>query len=222
MFVYPAYASYKTIEFTKKRDYYQWISYWIIVAVLRILETSLFRVLFDSSNFGYFCIKMGFIIYLYNPSTEGATEIYHSFLKNIVSPLLNRSLKSQQKQSFVSIRNLTLRLKSPLRGDMKYVCTCSLGDHRHSTVAVALNSDSLLVEWKDDDLNFQVTPTNSPPYLLTFSITDKRTFGEDIQIGRGQGQETRSDCDIVSVGSDVAESKVDNVIGTLSWEIKHI
>ncbi|CAD6184636.1 unnamed protein product [Caenorhabditis auriculariae] len=82
-FVYPAYMSIKAIESHTKEDDTQWLTYWVVFAVLSVAEffskqiVAVFPV--------YWLFKSLFLLYLYLPSTLGAAKIYHRFLQPIVS-----------------------------------------------------------------------------------------------------------------------------------------
>jgi len=73
-FVYPAYMSFKALESKDVADDTQWLTYWIIF--------SLFRIVDGFGNFVlqyvpfYYTIKLVFLVYLYHPRFRGATLVY--------------------------------------------------------------------------------------------------------------------------------------------------
>ncbi|VDL77624.1 unnamed protein product [Nippostrongylus brasiliensis] len=81
-FIYPAYVSVKAIETATKDDDTQWLTYWVVFAVLSVIEffsqqiVAIFPV--------YWLFKSLFLLWLYLPSTMGATKIYHKAIKPIV------------------------------------------------------------------------------------------------------------------------------------------
>ncbi|CAI4222434.1 unnamed protein product [Auanema sp. JU1783] len=81
-FIYPAYCSIKAIESNRKDDDTQWLTYWVVFAVLSVLEFFSHQIL---SVFPvYWLFKAAFLIWLYFPSTLGAYKIYHKFLRPFV------------------------------------------------------------------------------------------------------------------------------------------
>ncbi|VDK43019.1 unnamed protein product [Anisakis simplex] len=94
-FLYPAYVSMqlvtdknsglirlKAIETADKDDDTQWLTYWVIFALLNVIE-------FFSQSFTqyvpfYWLFKCLFLLYLYLPTTLGAQKIYHRFVQPFV------------------------------------------------------------------------------------------------------------------------------------------
>ncbi|XGW20202.1 hypothetical protein V3C99_003762 [Haemonchus contortus] len=80
-FIYPAYVSIKAIETATKDDDTQWLTYWVVFAVLSVAEffsqqiVAVFPV--------YWLFKSLFLLWLYLPSTMGATKIYHKAIKPV-------------------------------------------------------------------------------------------------------------------------------------------
>jgi len=80
-FVYPAYCSIKAIETTRKSDDTQWLTYWVVYAVLSILELP-----FESLILHYFPIywlaKTAFLMWCYLPTgNNGADVVYNRVIK---------------------------------------------------------------------------------------------------------------------------------------------
>merc|ERR1712137_1486093 len=88
-FVYPLYASLKAIESEETEDDKQWLTYWIIFTLFKIIET-VADFLISFIPF-YFLIKVVFLIWCYHPSFNGATVIYDALLKEHLVPLLGIS-----------------------------------------------------------------------------------------------------------------------------------
>uniref|UniRef100_A0A1I7XHV3 Receptor expression-enhancing protein n=1 Tax=Heterorhabditis bacteriophora TaxID=37862 RepID=A0A1I7XHV3_HETBA len=86
-FIYPAYVSVKAIESANKDDDTQWLTYWVsldnfwcfrvVFAVLSVVEFFSHQIM---SVFPvYWLFKSLFLLYLYLPSTLGATKLYHKY-----------------------------------------------------------------------------------------------------------------------------------------------
>mmetsp|Transcript_57248 Transcript_57248/g.63945 ORF Transcript_57248/g.63945 Transcript_57248/m.63945 type:complete len:166 (-) Transcript_57248:328-825(-) len=88
-FLYPAYMSFKSLEGGKTvdGDATQWMTYWIIFCSISLLENT-FPFLASTVSF-FYIVKIGVIIYLYHPKTNGAQVIYSSCLRPYVLPFLD-------------------------------------------------------------------------------------------------------------------------------------
>ncbi|CAK9874026.1 unnamed protein product [Sphagnum jensenii] len=84
-YAYPAYECFKIVERNRpdSEDLRFWCQYWIIIAVLTVLE----RVgdVLVSWVPMYSEAKLAFIIYLWYPKTKGTTYVYTTFLRPLVS-----------------------------------------------------------------------------------------------------------------------------------------
>jgi receptor expression-enhancing protein 5/6 len=85
-FVYPVYASFKSIESENVDDDKQWLTYWLVFSLFKIFE-GVADALVSFIPF-YFIGKVLFLIYCYYPSTKGATVIYTSLIRPYVIPAL--------------------------------------------------------------------------------------------------------------------------------------
>lgn len=81
--MYPTYASFKALQSPEPEDDTRWLTYWILLAVLNTIE-SLSTALTSRIPF-YFFFKLGFLIWCFMPSTNGAQRIY----KIAIEPVLN-------------------------------------------------------------------------------------------------------------------------------------
>ncbi|KAH7440918.1 hypothetical protein KP509_03G016100 [Ceratopteris richardii] len=85
-YLYPAYKCFKCVEMnrldTKQLTF--WCKYWIILAVLTVLER--LGDTFASWMPLYGEAKIAFIVYLWNPKTSGTEYIYSSVLRPMVAP----------------------------------------------------------------------------------------------------------------------------------------
>jgi receptor expression-enhancing protein 5/6 len=83
-FVYPAYMSFKSME--SQGDDTQWLTYWVVFSFFSIFESCL-GILVNFIPF-YFWIKIGLIVWMYYPQTQGAKMIYEQALRPILLPYL--------------------------------------------------------------------------------------------------------------------------------------
>lgn len=94
-FIYPAYISIKAIESASKDDDTQWLTYWVVFALLNCVE------FFSDLIVGWFpiywLIKCAFMVYLYLPMTRGAQQLYVRFIRpfvqkhgNVIDEQLNK------------------------------------------------------------------------------------------------------------------------------------
>ncbi|KAJ0407815.1 hypothetical protein P43SY_008276 [Pythium insidiosum] len=87
-FAYPAYASFKAVETECKADDVQWLTYWVVYACFSVVEVFADFLLYWIPF--YYAFKLGFLLWLFMPSTQGASFLYNHFL----SPFL----KSQESR----------------------------------------------------------------------------------------------------------------------------
>eukprot|EP01035_Chromulina_nebulosa_P022008 gene22008-28491_t len=85
-FVYPVYSSIKAIESKDKNDDTQWLTYWLIFGLFKIVE-GVADAIISFIPF-YFLSKVLFLIWCFYPSTQGASVIYNNFIKPFVVPLI--------------------------------------------------------------------------------------------------------------------------------------
>uniref|UniRef100_F1LEQ9 Receptor expression-enhancing protein n=1 Tax=Ascaris suum TaxID=6253 RepID=F1LEQ9_ASCSU len=81
-FLYPAYVSVKAIETANKDDDTQWLTYWVVFALLNVVE--FFSDTFTQYFPVYWLFKCAFLLYLYLPMTLGAQKIYYRFIQPFV------------------------------------------------------------------------------------------------------------------------------------------
>lgn len=77
-FVYPAFCSFKAIETESKKDDVQWLTYWVVYACFNIIEVFADFLLYWIPF--YYAFKLGFLLWLFMPSTQGASFLYNHFL----------------------------------------------------------------------------------------------------------------------------------------------
>ncbi|KAL8096829.1 putative HVA22-like protein g [Apium graveolens] len=83
-YVYPAYQCYKEMEKNeiKKEQILFWCRYWILVAVLVVVESFSDVIISWLPLYGE--SKLAFVIYLWHPKTQGANYVYSVMLRPIV------------------------------------------------------------------------------------------------------------------------------------------
>ena len=77
---YPAFMSFLALESEGLDDDKMWLTYWVCFGCFNILD-QFAGIILSIIPFYYF-LKLGFLVYLYHPSTEGALTVY----KNILRP----------------------------------------------------------------------------------------------------------------------------------------
>jgi len=82
--LYPMYASFKALEEGQEDEVNQWLTYFTTYAALILAESALYRVLLWVPL--YHLLRIVFIVWLFLPSTRGASRVYSW----AVAPLLRR------------------------------------------------------------------------------------------------------------------------------------
>jgi len=96
-FAYPLYASIKAIESADKEDDTQWLTYWMVFALFKLIEDV--ADVFVSAIPFYFFIKLAFLVWCYYPSTRGAKVIYTYVVKPHIVPYLGLSSTPVKKDN---------------------------------------------------------------------------------------------------------------------------
>ena len=78
-FVYPAFASLRAIESKNKDDDTQWLTYWVVFAIISILEHVLGGLMEGIPV--YYGLKMSYLAWLFLPKFQGAVFTYKQALK---------------------------------------------------------------------------------------------------------------------------------------------
>ena len=81
--LYPAYMSMKAIASPDEDDDKQWCTYWTVFFTFELVE-KFFGYLLHFLPF-YFVIKLVFLIWLFFPTTQGATVLYEKVLRHFWS-----------------------------------------------------------------------------------------------------------------------------------------
>merc|ERR1711939_191326 len=83
-FVYPAYASFKSLESQNTNDDRLWLTYWVVYSCFCLIEGFLEYVLFWVPF--YYPIKLAFLCFLFQPQTQGAKKLYEDVLSKALKP----------------------------------------------------------------------------------------------------------------------------------------
>merc|ERR1711990_1287973 len=83
-FVYPAYASFKSLESQNTNDDRLWLTYWVVYSCFCLIEGFLEYVLFWVPF--YYPIKLAFLCFLFLPQTQGAKKLYEDVLSKALKP----------------------------------------------------------------------------------------------------------------------------------------
>ena len=92
---YPALMSLMALKTETKDDDKQWLTYWVCFGAFNIVD-QFAGIILKFIPFYYF-LKLGFLVYLFHPSTLGATTVYN----NVILPKMKeheariRSLEAQ-------------------------------------------------------------------------------------------------------------------------------
>ena len=78
-FLYPAYRSFKALESEDKDDDTQWLTYWVVYAFFTVFDGMTAWIL-DLMPF-YFLVKLVLMIWMFWPTTNGASTIYTVVLR---------------------------------------------------------------------------------------------------------------------------------------------
>ena len=76
--LFPAFQSFKALENGELSDDNKWLTYWIVFSTFSILD-HFAGIILTWVPF-YFLFKLGFLIYLFMPMTDGAQVIYRSYI----------------------------------------------------------------------------------------------------------------------------------------------
>merc|ERR1712188_209704 len=86
-FVYPAYASFKSLESQNTNDDRLWLTYWVVYSCFCLIEGFLEYVLFWVPF--YYPIKLAFLFFLFPPQPKGAMQLSEKFLRPALKPYVS-------------------------------------------------------------------------------------------------------------------------------------
>ena len=96
-YLYPAYASVRAIESDKTEDDTQWLTYWLVFSLFKLIE-GVADSLLQYIPF-YSILKIVFLVWCFYPGTDGAMVVYSYFIKPNVVPLLGALVKKNNKKA---------------------------------------------------------------------------------------------------------------------------
>ena len=76
---YPAFMSFLALESDGLDDDKMWLTYWVCFGVFNIID-QFAGIILSIIPFYYF-LKLGFLVYLFHPSTQGALTVYQSVIR---------------------------------------------------------------------------------------------------------------------------------------------
>jgi len=83
-FMYPAFSAFKALEEESADKQRFWLVYWVVYSCFCVAECFLEPILYFVPF--YTPLKLGFLVYLFYPSTMGANTIYEGFLRDMIKP----------------------------------------------------------------------------------------------------------------------------------------
>ena len=76
---YPAFMSFLALESDGLDDDKMWLTYWVCFGCFNIID-QFAGIILSIIPFYYF-LKLGFLVYLFHPSTEGALTVYKTVIR---------------------------------------------------------------------------------------------------------------------------------------------
>uniref|UniRef100_A0A914I0Z8 Receptor expression-enhancing protein n=1 Tax=Globodera rostochiensis TaxID=31243 RepID=A0A914I0Z8_GLORO len=97
-FLYPAYISIKAIESHSKEDDTQWLTYWVVFALLNVVEFFSNTILYYFPF--YWLLKCALLLWLYMPNTLGAQLLY----VRIIRPFHHKNIDGMLNKAAGDVR----------------------------------------------------------------------------------------------------------------------
>ncbi|KAK1941341.1 Receptor expression-enhancing protein 5 [Phytophthora citrophthora] len=135
-FVYPAFCSFKAIETDDKKDDVQWLTYWVVYACFNIVEIFADFLLYWIPF--YYAFKLGFLLWLFMPSTLGASFLYMHFLAPFLKSQesrIDRAMKEAVSSSGAVISDISGVAKDIGRDVSKAVAAKIVDNAAHDSYA---------------------------------------------------------------------------------------
>jgi receptor expression-enhancing protein 5/6 len=113
---YPAFMSFLALESDGADDDKQWLTYWVIFGIFNVVDQwSGFILHFIPF---YFFLKLAFLVFLFHPSTLGATKIYNAYILPYMEKYESQIKAAEQKLSKVGegFSDLSNKAKSKVMG----------------------------------------------------------------------------------------------------------
>ena len=96
-YLYPAYASVRAIESEGTDDDTQWLTYWLVFSLFKLMEGVMDSILHYIPF--YFILKIVFLVWCFYPGTDGALIVYSHAIKPNIVPLLGAVVKNKNNKS---------------------------------------------------------------------------------------------------------------------------
>merc|ERR1711907_461924 len=106
-FVYPAYASFKSLEANDVNEDRLWLTYWVVYSCFCLIEGFLKYVLFWGPF--YYPIKLAFLFFLFLPQTKGAMKLYEQILRPALKPYVTM-IDSAAGEAISKVRGAATKL----------------------------------------------------------------------------------------------------------------
>lgn len=193
--VYPMYASLKAIDSSAAEDDKQWLTYWIVYTVFKVVE-GVADIVISSIPF-YFIIKLAFLVWCYHPATMGATAVYDNLIAVHLNPHLgiggafvppSVAAKSEaQKASYprliVVVEKLTLAGAEKVNAFVEVMAQASAGRAAGGIEGTVFKTPSA----EGREIAFQhsivLAPLPQADGQLRVQVKSRETFGEDEVLG---------------------------------------
>ena len=102
---YPAFQSFCILESNNGQLEKQWLTYWVVIGIFEVVDHFAGFILAIIPF--YYVLKMFVIIYLFHPSTHGATFVYDNYLRSHFVEVIKRhdSMTKEAMESFDAAKN---------------------------------------------------------------------------------------------------------------------
>jgi len=191
-FAYPMYASLKAIETPTTEDDKQWLTYWVVFSLFKVVE-GVADFIVSSIPF-YFLFKVSFLIWCYHPSSLGASWVYNTLIKPHVLPLLGLEEEIKVGQSRQEVSRLEVTLKTLDLTPLKRQATIFVevlvrpdGRPAQGIENCAYKSKTVegieTITFEQKIVLSPLTDESKSSSQLVFRVKEKSTFGEDNLLG---------------------------------------
>lgn len=194
-FVYPFYMSLKAIESDASDDDKQWLTYWIVFVLFKIVE-NIADILISFIPF-YFVFKVAFLVWCCHPSFKGAALVYDLVFKTYVVPALGIHVKSSVLSKAASVKQQVSHLEIFIDKLVNNTENSVSEDGEGFFVEVAALSPSGVSRSAGLEgtffktqvaqgavINFQhkidISPLPHSDGVVQFLIKEKHTYGDDV------------------------------------------
>jgi receptor expression-enhancing protein 5/6 len=95
-YLYPAYASVRAIESDGTEDDTQWLTYWLVFSLFKLVEGVADSIL-QYIPF-YFVAKITFLVWCFYPGIDGAKVVYEYAIKPHVAPIVGAGTNKKKDE----------------------------------------------------------------------------------------------------------------------------